>query len=249
MRALAALLLLAGVLACAGARAQDYAGILARSALEARDLPFPTEPSPPDFSGKAAMALWKPAGAGPFPALVLVHQCGGLGSGRWNNGAMLDWAKRAYERGYVVLLVDALGPRGATSVCMGPQQGVYFSRGAKDLLQAAAHLRALPYVDPKRVAAAGYSWGAMVGLFASSRSIANTLVPGERPAAVVSFYPGCFTLRPNATYSYELVREDIDRPLLVLMGGEDTETPPKDCQDKLGPLQAAGAPEIGRAHV
>ena len=35
---------------------------------------------------------------------------------------------------------------------------------------------------------------------------------------------------------------DLGTALMVLMGGEDTETPPKDCQDKLGPLQGAGAP-------
>lgn len=238
----AALLALALAPAPCAAVAQGDEAAQSRAAQAAPDLAFPTEPSPPDFSGRPAMALYRPAGAGPFPALVLAHQCGGLGGARWSNGSMLDWAKRAYERGYVVLLVDSLGPRGATSVCLGPQQNIFFSRGAKDLLQAAAHLRSLPYVDPKRVAAAGFSWGAMAGLFASSRSLANALVPGERPAAVVSFYPGCFTLRPGTLQAYELVRGDIDRPLLVMMGGEDTETPPGECVDKLGPARAAGAP-------
>jgi hypothetical protein len=45
--------------------------------------------------------------AGPFPALVLVHTCGGL------RPEIQDWTKNALARGYVAFVIDSLGPRGA----------------------------------------------------------------------------------------------------------------------------------------
>ncbi len=207
---------------------------------QAEDLKFPTEESTFSAFARPQMALYKPDGPGPFPALVLLHQCGGLGSGRWQNLSMLDWARQGVAQGYVVLLVDALGPRNVDSVCMGPKSGVHFGRGAKDAYQAAEHLRTLPYVDPQRIGLAGYSWGAMVGLLASSKSVAQQV---KTPfSAIVAFYPGCFTLRPANGSPYELIRPDIGTPLLVLMGAEDTETPAAECVQKLEPVRASGAP-------
>jgi dienelactone hydrolase len=188
------------------------------------------------------MALYKPEGPGPFPALVLHHQCGGLGNARWQNVSMLGWAKEAVARGYVALLVDSLGPRNVDMVCMGPRGGVNLPRGVKDVLQAAEHLRKFDFVDKKRIALAGYSWGAMVGVLASSKHWGRTLAPGERFAAVVSFYPGCFTIPTPGGGAFEIVNTDVDRPLLVLMGEKDNETPPTECISRLDAARAAGAP-------
>lgn len=208
----------------------------------ARDLQFPAAPVAFSAIDRPQMALFKPEGAGPFPALVLVHQCGGLGMARWRNESMLNWAKEAVARGYVALLIDSLGPRGVDTVCYGPKGGVHFARGVKDALQAAEHLQKFDFVDRKRIALAGYSWGAMVGVLASSARWSRNAVPGVRFAAAVSFYPGCFTLRPPTSAAYEVVQPDIDRPLLVLMGQQDTETPAEECVAKLGAAKAAGAP-------
>ena len=41
----------------------------------------------------------------------------------------------------IALLIDSLGPRGASSVCFSPQNNVTFAAGVKDALQAAEHLR------------------------------------------------------------------------------------------------------------
>jgi dienelactone hydrolase len=189
------------------------------------------------------MALYKPEGDGPFPALVLQHQCGGLKNRRWTNEALLDWARVAVARGWVVLQVDSLGPRGVDTVCMGPKGGVTFSRGTRDALQAAAQLATLPYVDKTRIATAGYSWGAMNALLGSSKAWGEALADGgPRFRASVALYPGCFTLRPPVGAPYEVMNNDTDRPLLVLMGGQDTETPASDCLPKLEAAKAAGAP-------
>ena len=50
--------------------------------------------------------LYRPAGAGPFPAIVLAHTCGGVGE----HTEM--WARRLVGWGYVVVVPDSFGPRG-----------------------------------------------------------------------------------------------------------------------------------------
>ena len=214
------------------------------AASQAKDIEFPTESSSFSFFSSPRLALYESEGAGPFPASVLHHQCGGLRSanGRWQNMSMLGWAKEAVARGFVVLLLDSLGPRSVDTVCMGATGGVNFARGLKDALQAAAHLRRLDFVDNNRVAFAGYSWGAGVGLLASSKKAVVALNQTERFNAIVSFYPPCYIVPPNRTPSYELVLTEIDRPLLVLMGDRDNETPPEECVSRLAPMKAAGAP-------
>lgn len=209
----------------------------------ARDLAYPESPSTFGMFHAPQMALYKPEGAGPFPALVLLHQCGGLraASGRWQNQSMLEWARRAVERGYVVLQVDALGPRGVDTVCMGPKGDVYFQRGVRDVLLAAEHLARQPFVDDKRIAMAGYSWGAAVALEVASRYWRDGAQSSGRIAAVASFYPPCWRIdRPNTRY--DLVATDIDIPALTLMGARDTETPASECVARLESAKGRGAP-------
>lgn len=231
----------AGLMLAMAAHAQPDTA-LRGAATRARDLTFPDKVSSFGSFTAPSMALYKPEGAGPFPAIVLQHQCGGLGNSRWQNQSMLEWARTAVKHGYVALLVDSLGPRNVDSVCMGPKDDVNFMRGARDALQAAAYLSKWDFVDKARIAHAGYSWGAMVGLGLSGKRWADSLGDGTRFAAAVSFYPGCFTLKPRGAAPYELVNSDTDRPLLVLMGGQDNETPASDCVPKLEALKAQGAP-------
>ena len=242
MRLFCAAVALLGWVATAKASEPVDGAELAATAAEASDLVFPTEPSSPTDMASPRMALFKPDGAGPFPALVLFHQCGGLGQANRPNLAMLNWARLAVAKGYVVLLIDALESRRVDTVCLGPKNGVVFARGVKDAFQAARHLRGLPFVQTDKVALAGYSWGAMVGLLAASRGWTEVLGPDDRFRAVVSMYPGCFTIRPRFTAPYDTARDDIETPLLVLMGGQDTETPAQSCMEKLEPVRAAGAP-------
>lgn len=211
--------------------------------IAAADLEFPKSVSEFGFFTQVRMAVFKPAGDGPFPALVLHHQCGGLRApSGWQNQSMLEWARLAVARGYVVLLIDSLGPRGVDTVCMGVKGGVHFPRGVKDAYQAAMHLRSLPYVDPQKVVWAGYSWGAMVATLGSSKLAADTQQPLRPFRAAVAFYPGCFTIRPPGGTPYEIVRPDIVTPLLVLMGEDDTETPPGECVEKLEAAKRNGGP-------
>jgi len=203
------------------------------------DLAFPAEVSRLSFFSSSRMAIYKPEGNGPFPALVLMHPCGGLA----RNPSMLTWAKEAVERGYVAFLVDSLSPRGVDTVCPGSGGGVPNLRGAKDALQAAEHLGRLPFVDRNRIAIAGFSWGGAIANYTSSASLSRALYGNVRFAAAVSFYPNCAPVKTSTGVPIESnIRPDIDRPLLVLLGELDDETPPARCVARLGEFKAAGAP-------
>jgi len=200
----------------------------------AEDLKFPTAETA-DGLTSPRMALVKPEGSGPFPALVIMHQCSGP------KQAVLSWARKALQRQYAVLLVDSLGPRGVDSVCYGPKAGVNLFRGVRDALQAAEHLRRQPFVDRNRVALVGFSWGASVGLMAASRHYVAALQAGKGFAAVASFYPLCSRISPsNGRPPFDVINNDIAHPLLVLMGEADTETPASDCLERLEALEKAG---------
>lgn len=226
------------VLVSSAASAQGLLGL----ATQAKDLTFPTSPS--TTADGSRMVLLKPDGPGPFPAVVLHHQCPGLHTldGRPNR-SMGDWAEAAVRRGYVVLLIDSLRQRNVDSVCEESKNGVNFPRGVRDAMQGADYLRTLPYVDKKRIAHVGFSWGAMVALLGSSGDLRGALPGSEGFAASVAMYPGCFTITPtNGTPPFEIVRNRIDHPVLVLMGDKDTETPADECVRKLQAAKETGAP-------
>jgi len=224
----------------ASAQAQIPAERTRAAASQARDLHFPKAPSP--LPAVPRTGLFKPNGVGPFPALVLHHQCGGLSRGEWQNKSMLEWARQAVNRGYVVLLLDSLSERGVDTVCMGPKNGVNFARGVRDALLGAEHLRKFGFVDGKRIAHVGFSWGAMVSLLANSRWYQSALNVGAGFSAHVSFYPGCFAVTPASGPSFEIVRPDIRRKHLVLMGDKDNEAPAPQCVAKLSDAKAKGSP-------
>lgn len=204
---------------------------------KAKALEFPTEVADIEFESSPRMALFKPEGKGPFPGLVLMHQCGGLR----NNTSMLNWAKEGVRRGYAVLLMDVFGQRDVKTVCYGPVNDVYFSTGLRDAVLAANHLRTLPFVDKNRIAFAGYSWGAATALQASSDGSPTALGISDRFNALVAFYPPCHAFPKNGA-PYSLVVPKADRPLLVLLGGLDNETPPQECLAGLEPQKADNAP-------
>src|SRR5579859_6498311 len=63
----------------------------------------------------------KPPGDGPFPAVVLVHPCGGVTPTMYQ-----DWTPWFVEHGYIVVVPDSLSPWHQTSICFagGPRPKV-----------------------------------------------------------------------------------------------------------------------------
>lgn len=231
----AALLFSLGFLVPMWASAESFQERILSSASQAPDLTFPEHAEELTASSPLAMAIYKPAGAGRFPALILVHTCGGL------RPETRNWTREALSRGYVVFVIDSLGPRGLKTVCHPPSP-VSIWRGVKDSFQALDHLKRFEFVDPDRVGLMGFSWGAMVGLLASSKTVADAFSPSKRFSAVASFYPGCYFPASGTRAEIEFLRTDTDRPVLALMGESDTETPPADCVSRLQALKDRGGP-------
>ncbi len=63
--------------------------------------------------------LLRPTGAGPFPAILILHDCSGLGPR--SSGSPLRWGSLLAGEGYVVLIPDSFLPRGfPDGVCTQP---------------------------------------------------------------------------------------------------------------------------------
>ena len=125
---------------CAAAASSDVAG------------PSLVTSAPNGASERIPVTVARPAGAGPFPAVVILHDCSGLGPR--SSHAPARWARELTGRGYVVVMPDSFGTRGfPNGVCTDPSPArvdVSPSRRQWDAYAALAHARALPDVDGRR---------------------------------------------------------------------------------------------------
>ncbi len=164
--------------------------------------------------------LVKPAGAGPFPAVVLLHSCLGFPSNRKAIETALAGA------GYIVLFVDEFSTRGLKETC-----SVDFPQLVPDAFGALADLARRPDVDAGRVAVVGFSQGADGALAAAaSPSGAAHGVPGGLAfRAAAAFYPPCANE----------AGERLAIPTLIVVGAADAVTPAADCR-----RLAEGQPDV-----
>ena len=192
--------------------------------------------------------LSRPDGPGPFPAIVILHDCSGLGPR--SSGRPAAWAKELAGQGYVVLIPDSFTTRGhADGVCTDPsphsraEVGPY--RRVHDAYGALGYLRTLPYVDGRRVGLMGGSHGGSTTLAAMAEPETDTepLAQEKRAgfAAAVALYPGCATRLGNwhcdCTGVYRAVA-----PLLILIGEKDDWTPAEPCRKLTEAAHEAGYP-------
>jgi dienelactone hydrolase len=172
--------------------------------------PYVTSSADTSLSGFPLQGyLTKPAGDGPFPAVVLLHSCNGASATRRARAKVIaDW-------GYITIFVDDFTTRGIKETCTRE-----FGEGVADALGALRFLSTLPYVDTKRIAVVGFSQGAMTALRVASGRINGVFELPDNLAfrAAVAFYPLC--RYPN---------DRLTVPTLILIGERD-ETPPASCE-------------------
>lgn len=163
--------------------------------------------------------LLKPEGAGPFPAVVMLHDCSGLGPR--SSGAPGRWARQLVAQGYVVILPDSFGTRGyPNGICTDASKGrfdVRPIRRARDARAARAFLQTLPYVAKDRI-------GLMGGSHGGASTLATLLHQESGFVAAVALYPRC--------RFFEKLKPDV--PLLILTGELDDWTPAKECAPLAG---------------
>jgi len=170
---------------------------------------------------------WLPAQgqAGPRPALVLLHGCGGA----YDRGGRLSQRMRDYTallngEGWHVLVLDSLTPRGERELCTQKtgQRAVTMTNRRRDAQGALQWLAARPEVDAARLALLGWSNGGSTVLAATNLRQDEVKTWPLKPRAAVAFYPGCES---------ELKRGYApSAPLLMLVGAADDWTPAAPCE-------------------
>lgn len=167
--------------------------------------------------------LYRPEGAGPFPAVVALHDCGGLANRpRTDEQLYSEWARALLAQGFVVLFPDSYGSRGIGSQCRNADRKVHASRDrVADANAARRWLQTQSYVRGDRISLLGWSNGGAAALWAV-RLTTVTHDDGADFRSAVAFYPGCRRLRETA-WSARV-------PTLILIGSADDWTPAATCQ-------------------
>ena len=176
----------------------------------------PAKVGPPRSDAPAE--LYRPAGPGPFPAVVVLHGRDGIGP------HYRLWARRLRAWGYAALMIDSFRPRGYRSVCNRGRL-VPPEDQAADALAAGAWLAAQRFVRPGRVGVIGFSHGGWAVL----KAVLGRHAEGPPFAAAVAFYPAC--ARPAAPLATDT---------LILIGDADDWTPARFCLAWRSQADAAG---------
>ena len=184
--------------------------------------------------------LFKPAGNGPFPAVVMLHGCSGIYSfsdpTKGVANTFREWADRLVGQGYVALLVDSFTPRGTQNQCGNGSAGVseVLDRPL-DAYAAYSYLTGASFVNGDRIGLLGWSHGASSTL----ASMERTAVPGQPFKAAVAFYPGCglydaFGGVSNSTWAPYA-------PTKILHGSDDALYQDGRCATRVSRAAAQGA--------
>ena len=188
----------------------------------ARERGQPLAASPPavELTGE----FYRPVGTGPFPAVVMLHGCGGPPS-----RASADAAGAAYAAlGYALLIVDSFGPRGVAQRCL-VEHGAPVDR-IMDAYGGLLYLAGLPFVDPDRIAVVGYSQGADAALVAVQRGGVESQF-AQKFHAAIAYFPYCVDSHSAVSV-----------PALILIGDLDEATPAQACKEMMARRSGEGAP-------
>jgi dienelactone hydrolase len=180
--------------------------------------------------------LHRPAGAGPFPAVVALHGCAGLYE---KSGSLsprhADWAERLAGKGLLVLFPDSFGSRGSESQCTTNDRVTSPSKErVEDAMAARSYLQSRSDVKADAISLLGWSNGGSTVLYAVQRQHRPR---DSRPdfAKAVAFYPGCRAPAEHGSWHTRL-------PLMILIGAADDWTPPAPCQALADSAAAANEP-------
>ena len=192
---------------------------------------------PQKEGGPLKAMLFRPEGQGPFPAVVGLHNCTGLSNRAGTFGARYrDWGERLSKAGYVVLMPDSNGSRGAGSQCATRARQIRNDRErVVDADAARVWLQSQSWVAPDRVALLGWSSGAIAALWAVRARAQLQPQSKESPdfRSAVAFYPGCRRLS-NAAWSARV-------PTLILIGRADDQASAATCQQMVAGARGRSA--------
>jgi carboxymethylenebutenolidase len=164
--------------------------------------------------------LYTPAGKGPFPAIIVIHEWWGL------NDWVKEQASKLADQGYAALAIDLYRGKVATTPDMAHEimRGVPEDRAKRDLHAAFEFLQSQPSVKKNRIGAIGWCMG-------GGYSLDMALQEPTLAADVINY--------GHLATDTEALKK-INSPILGLFGALDQGIPPADVKkfgetlDKMG---------------
>ena len=152
--------------------------------------------------------LYTPAGKGPFPAMIVIHEWWGL------NDWVKEQASKLADQGYVAMAIDLYRGKVATTPDMAHEimRGVPEDRAKRDLHAAFEFLSSQPSVKKDRIGAIGWSMG-------GGYALGVALQEPTLAADVINY--GHLATDPEAL-------KKINAPILGSFGGRDHGITPDD---------------------
>jgi dienelactone hydrolase len=201
--------------------------VVAQIGIAAAATPEPIEVAAGELTLHAL--LYRPEGTGPFPAIVALHDCGGLmGANGTVSPHYADWGARLAEEGFVVLFPDSYASRGLGSQCtVRDTQARARRERVTDANAARQWLQSQDFVRREHVSLLGWANGGIAALWTIRRRAAMHSEDIDFRSAV-AFYPGCRRLGDSAWSARQ--------PTLLLLAGADDWMAPGLCEQ-----MAAGA--------
>jgi carboxymethylenebutenolidase len=150
--------------------------------------------------------MYTPAGKGPFPALIVIHEWYGL------NDWVKQQASQLSDEGYVTLAVDLYRGKVAANGDEAHElmRGLPEDRAARDLVAAFNYLASQKNVKANKIGSIGWCMG-------GGYSLAAALNEPKLAATVINY--GRLATDPAAL-------QKINAPILGLFGGQDRGIPP-----------------------
>src|SRR5271167_2593727 len=164
--------------------------------------------------------LYTPAGKGPFPAIVVIHEWWGL------NDWVKEEASKLADQGYVTLAIDLYRGQVATTPDEAHEimRGVPEDRANRDLLAATSFLRAQKNVNPKRVGSIGWCMG-------GGYSLDLAVNDPKLKAAIINY---------GHLAADDATLKKINAAILGIFGGQDKGIPVADVNKFESQLKAQG---------
>jgi carboxymethylenebutenolidase len=187
--------------------------------------------------------LWKPAGPGPFPAVLFCHGSGGADADHTAGLPITEAAEKLaplfLKHGYAFMYLFRRGQGLSADQGSFMQEMLQREEAAKgkearqhlqfvlattdhldDVMAGLMLLKATPGIDPKRLAIVGHSFGGQLALLAAERD--NTI----RAAVTVSAAAGSWQRSPELRVRLLTAVDKSSAPIMLIQAANDYSTAP-----------------------
>jgi dienelactone hydrolase len=187
--------------------------------------PVPQQVDIPAGSAVLHAQLYRPDGNGPFPVVIAMHGCGGLGAhSEAVQPRYRDWAEQLLKTGHAVLLPDSYGSRELGAQCrVNVKERRVLARRERvaDITAARQWLVQQPWVARDRISLIGWANGASAVLWAVRPQLSSRAIEPDYRSAI-AFYPDC-RISSGTGWSARV-------PTLLMIGARDDVSSPPACK-------------------